>query len=205
VWSALFCWSLPASADPQAQSPSQVGDPDSSDAGQNPNYNGEDFTRPQTGVTTRLQYRTSSGTTSQTERGREMLQFNSKLDLAPGWKLGMLVQIPYIENTTTTFGDPAPENDAGLGDLVLQPSLINSIDKHWAYGFGARLVSPPSQESLGTDRWQIMPGVGVRYSFLEIGPDTYFVPVVRYAISFLGGGGGARRREPSVNLKSRRR
>ena len=31
-----------------------------------------------------------------------------------------------------------------------------------------------------------MPGFGVRYSFLEVGPDTYFVPVVRYAISFAG-------------------
>jgi hypothetical protein len=26
----------------------------------------------------------------------------------------------------------------------------------------------------------------VRYSFLEIGPDTYFVPVIRYAMSFAG-------------------
>ena len=31
-----------------------------------------------------------------------------------------------------------------------------------------------------------MPGFGVRYSFLEIGPDTYFVPVIRYATSFAG-------------------
>ena len=31
-----------------------------------------------------------------------------------------------------------------------------------------------------------MPGIGVRYSFLEIGSDTYFVPVIRYAISFAG-------------------
>jgi hypothetical protein len=31
-----------------------------------------------------------------------------------------------------------------------------------------------------------MPGFGIRYSFLEIGPETYVVPVVRYAISFAG-------------------
>jgi hypothetical protein len=34
-----------------------------------------------------------------------------------------------------------------------------------------------------TAKWQIMPGFAVRYSFLELGTDTYFVPVVRYAIS----------------------
>jgi hypothetical protein len=31
-----------------------------------------------------------------------------------------------------------------------------------------------------------MPGFGVRYSFRDIGPDTYFVPVTRYAVSFAG-------------------
>jgi hypothetical protein len=31
-----------------------------------------------------------------------------------------------------------------------------------------------------------MPGFGLRYSFLDFGPDTYFVPVVRYATSFAG-------------------
>jgi hypothetical protein len=31
-----------------------------------------------------------------------------------------------------------------------------------------------------------MPAVGVRYSFLEIGPNTYFAPMVRYAMSFAG-------------------
>jgi hypothetical protein len=31
-----------------------------------------------------------------------------------------------------------------------------------------------------------MPVVGIRYSFLEFGPNTYFVPKVRYAVSFGG-------------------
>jgi hypothetical protein len=31
-----------------------------------------------------------------------------------------------------------------------------------------------------------MPGFGVRYSFTDLGPDTYFIPVIRYAISVAG-------------------
>jgi len=31
-----------------------------------------------------------------------------------------------------------------------------------------------------------MPGFGVRYSFADLGPDTYFVPVIRYALSVAG-------------------
>jgi hypothetical protein len=50
----------------------------------------------------------------------------------------------------------------------------------------ARLVAPTAQDSLGSGKWQIMPGFGIRYSFLEYGSDTYFVPKIRYAISFSG-------------------
>ncbi|MGO9685125.1 MAG: hypothetical protein ACLPTZ_21555 [Beijerinckiaceae bacterium] len=56
----------------------------------------------------------------------------------------------------------------------------------WAFGFGARLVTPTAADALGSGKWQIMPGFGVRYSFLEFGSDTYFVPKLRYAASFAG-------------------
>jgi hypothetical protein len=199
AWSAIFFCRLSAFADPQAPLPNQsdVADP-SNPAGQDSNYNGGDFTRPETSVSTRLEYRTSSGTTSETKRERELLQFSSKLDLGVGWKLGTLVQLPFVEKTTTTFDPPVSDSNGGFSDAVFQGAVIRTVDAHWAYGFGARLVAPTAEESVGTDRWQIMPGVGVRYSFLEIGPDTYFVPVVRYAISF--GGDPAQRtiREPQI-------
>lgn len=196
VGGAAICCAGPAIADPQhpvAQAPTAE-----QAASEAPDYNGEDFTRPETSISTRFRFRTSSGATSQTERGAESLQLNSKLDLARDWKLGTLFRIPFIEKTTTTFGDPVPDKSAGFGGLVFQPSLVNSIDQHWAYGFGARLVSPPLQDSLGAARWQIMPGVGVRYSFVEIGPDTYFVPVFRYAISFAGDPAARTIREPQI-------
>ncbi len=126
----------------------------------------------------------SSGTTNLTDRERLMLQLTSKFDLGAGWKLGTLVQVPFIDKTTQSFDPPGSTNDAGLGDAVFQAALIHGIDQHWAYGFGARLVAPSAEDDLGSGKWQIMPGVGVRYSFEA--PDTYFVPVVRYAISFAG-------------------
>lgn len=147
-------------------------------------YNNGDFTRPETSATTRFEFRTSSSLTSLTDREQEILQYNSRLDLGSGWKFGWQIQLPFTEKTTTTFDQPGVQGAAGLSDALVQSALIHSIDEHWAYGFGARLVAPPATESLGTDRWQIMPVAGIRYSFLEIGPDTYFVPVVRYAISF---------------------
>ncbi|MGA3310509.1 MAG: transporter [Xanthobacteraceae bacterium] len=185
AWAAMICCSLPAigetavpsyGQEPQAQQ--------SKPERQDPDYNGEDFTRPQSSFETRFLYQTSSGTTSQTDRGTLLLRANWKTELDAGWRLGLLGQIPVVDKTT--FDPTGADREFGIGDTAFQAALIRDIDRHWAFGFGARLVAPTAEDSLGSGKWQIMPGFGVRYSFLEIGPDTYFVPVVRYAISFAG-------------------
>jgi hypothetical protein len=152
---------------------------------EDPNYNGADFTRPQRSVEFRPEYRTSSGPTSETNRWIEQLRYSAKLALGGDWKLGYLLQVPVVEKTTTSFAPPSTIRDAGFGGVFAQAALIQTINQNWAYGFGARLVAP-GQDMLGSGKWQIMPGLGVRYSFLELGTDTYFVPVVRYAISVAG-------------------
>jgi hypothetical protein len=117
--------------------------------------------------------------------------------LTNDWKIGTQIQIPVIEKTTSTFEPPSVASAAGLADAVLQAALIHSIDAQWAYGFGARLVAPTTTNSVDTDRWQIMPAAGVRYSFPNYS-DTYFVPVVRYAISFGGSPTARVIREPQI-------
>jgi hypothetical protein len=57
------------------------------------------------------------------------------------------------------------------------------------------------QDSLGTGKWQIMPGLGVRYSFADLGPDTYFVPVIRYALSVAGGPARRNIRQAQISPK----
>jgi hypothetical protein len=152
---------------------------------EDPDYNGEDFTRPQRSIEFRPEYRTSSGSASETDRWIEKLRYNSKLDLGGNWKLGYLLQVPIVEKTTTSFDPPSTNRDTGFGGAVAQAALIQTINPNWAYGFGARFVAP-GEDMIGSGKWQVMPGFGVRYSFLELGPDTYFVPVVRYAISVAG-------------------
>lgn len=183
----LGCW-FPAVAEPQGQAPEQMSSAQqqSDDDQEEPEYNGQDFTRPQRSLETRLEYRTSSGTTSRTDRGIALERYTSKIKLGTSWKLGFLAQVPFVDKTTKMFDPSSLDNEAGIGDSAFQAALIHTIDPHWAYGFGARLVTPTAEDALGSGKWQIMPGLGVRYSFLEIGPDTYFVPVVRYAMSFAG-------------------
>lgn len=175
AWAVVICCVFPALGGTAQQSGPEQQDPD---------YNGEDFTRPQSSFETRYIYQTSSGATSQTDRGSWLLRANWKADLDGGWRLGLLAQVPVVDKTTVD--PPGSDRESGIGDTTLQAALSHAIDRHWAFGFGARLVAPTAEDSLGSGKWQIMPGFGVRYSFLEIGPDTYFVPVVRYAISFAG-------------------
>lgn len=84
---------------------------------EDPDYNGEDFTRPQRGLGFRPQYRTSSGPTSKTDRWIEQLRYNARLDLGRSWRLGYLLQLPVIEQTTTSFVPQSIGRDAGLVGL----------------------------------------------------------------------------------------
>ena len=182
---AIICCSLPALGETSPLSfgqGSQAQQPNPQQ--EDPNYNGEDFTRPQRSFEMRFLYQTSPGTTAPTQQGNWLLRLNWKAELDGGWRVGLLGQIPVVDKMT--FGPTGADNEFGNGDTAFQAALIHDIDRHWAFGFGARLVGPTAEDSLGTGKWQIMPGFGVRYSFLEIGPETYFVPVVRYAISFAG-------------------
>lgn len=170
---------------------------DQPNSSEDANYNDGDFTRPETSAALRLQFRKSSGATSSSDREQEILQYNSKLKLSDNWAIGAQIQIPITEKTT--FPDQSgPENATGLAGAILQGALIRAIGNRWAYGFGARLVTLPTSELVAMDRWQIMPAAGIRYSFLEVNSDTYFVPVVRYAISFGGNPTARTIREPQI-------
>jgi hypothetical protein len=187
VAAVLIIWQPHAAiADPQGSSAARdpnVMQQNSSDSGSD--YNGEDFTRPESKFETRFQDMTS-GTTTRTDKETLLLRLDGAIKLDAGWKFGWLAQIPVVDKNTTA-PDPADSSrEFGIGDAAFQGVLSQPINERWAYGFGARLVVPTAEDALGSGKWQIMPGFGVRYSFLEDGPDTYFVPKIRYAISFSG-------------------
>jgi len=109
-----------------------------------------------------------------------------EINLDARWKLGLLAELPALVNNGITSDNAFGDNVSGLGDAFLQAALTTPLNDRWAVGLGARMVAPTATDRLGTGRWQIVPGFGVRYSFTEWGSDTYFVPVLRYAVSFAG-------------------
>lgn len=159
---------------------------------QDTDYNGEDFTRPVTRFDLRFEYNASpgsgptQGTIQRVDTEVAALRAEREINIDARWKLGLLTELPLVVNNAITPDNSLGDRVSGLGDAFFQAALTTQIDDRWAVGFGARVVAPTATDRLGTGRWQIMPGFGVRYSFTEWGPDTYFVPVLRYAISFAG-------------------
>jgi Putative MetA-pathway of phenol degradation len=113
-------------------------------------------------------------------------------------ELTLLAQVPVKAETTTTFEPSSVNHEFGLGDAAIQAYVAHDLNERWAVGAGTRLVARTADDDLGTGKWQIMPGFGVRCSLPEWREDSYFVPVVRYAMSFAGDPTARRISEPQI-------
>jgi hypothetical protein len=186
-----------ALADPQS-APNSTQANASADFGYGADYNGLDITRPERAYFEMRSEDRTSGTTRSLDTQALLLRGGGAVSLGADWKFGWLSEIPLINETTFTPMPSSSSREFGISDAVFQGVLSRPINERWGYGFGARLVAPTAEDSLGSGRWQIIPGFGVRYSFQEFGDDTYFVPKMRYAVSFAGDPLRRNRNEPQI-------
>ncbi len=154
-------------------------------AGQDEQNNGEDLTRPVNSLELRYRSQQSSGADSTADKERPYLLATSRIELDPWWKLSLLGQIEGVDKRTVSNKSPSAE-DLGFGDSTFQAVLIRTLSERWAFGFGARVVAPTADDDLGSGKWQVMPGFGVRYSLPELSSGSYFVPAMRYDVSVAG-------------------
>ena len=197
VLALLVAQTMSALSDPQSSSDS-AKDARGNDFRYGADYNGLDITRPEKAyVEMRLEDRTS-GIAKSLDAQALLLRGGGAVALSGGWKFGWLSEMALVNETMVTSAPPGSSGEFGIGDTAFQGVFSRPINEHWGYGFGARLVAPTAEDSLGTGRWQIMPGLGIRYSFLEFGDDTYFVPKLRYAVSFGGDPSRRNRNEPQI-------
>jgi Putative MetA-pathway of phenol degradation len=178
---------LPAIAGPSGGDDKQVSADSQNTADQSDNTNnGTDLTRPQNAFEMRFSDETSSTDTTKTNRARMLLLATAKISLNADWRLSWLAQAPLLDKTTTTFDTSSVDREFGLGDATFQTILSHTLTERWAVGVIARLVTPTADDGLGSGKWQIVPGFGVRYSLPEYGADSFFAPSMRWAISFAG-------------------
>jgi len=197
---AVCIWAPPpaAAGAPPISVPEEAPGDQYSSGESNRANNGGDITRPQTAFELRTLDEATSNETSKTNTAQLLLRMSGKIPLAPGWRAGLLAQAPLKEETTTTFDSSSVTRESGLGDATFQAFVAHALNERWDIGAGARLVARTAEDNLGTGKWQIMPGGGVRVLLPEWGEDSYFVPTIRYALSFAGNPAARRISEPQI-------
>jgi hypothetical protein len=161
-------------------------DPSQQETGAEELNNDGDFTRPLNLLQLRFEYSTAPGIPRQVTSDILTLRADRQISLATDWQLALRTDLPFVAKNPITSDNPDGHFLYGLGDADAQASIIYTLNKQWAVGFGARLIADTGADGLGSGQWQIMPGAAIRTMLPEIGPDSYFVPLMRYDISFAG-------------------
>jgi hypothetical protein len=149
-------------------------------------YNGDDATRPLNLLQLRYTYKPAPGATRTVTTHTITLRADRRIDLAPDWQFAFRTDLPTLVTNPITFDNPEGHFRYGMGDAEFQAALIHDFNKRWAAGFGAKLIAPTGTDDLASGKWQVMPGASFRVMLSKIGPDSYFVPLVRYDLSFAG-------------------
>jgi Putative MetA-pathway of phenol degradation len=175
-----------ASQNADAASPMSPASQEFANAQEQADYNGDDATRPLNLLQLRYTYKTAPGTTRTVTTNTLTLRADRRIDLSPDWQLAFRTDLPMLATNPITPDNPGGEFRSGMGDAEFQASLIHDFNTRWAAGFGAKLIAPTGTDNLASGKWQVMPGAAFRVTLPEIGPDSYFVPLVRYDLSVAG-------------------
>lgn len=186
LWGAAVC---PTGAAAQSAPPPDAGVASPQDQPDNP---GDDFARPYRLFQLEYQYQTSPGkglqpgATSEVTSDTLNLRLDNRIDFGPSWALGLRADLPLLAKNPVSSDNPFGDYLYGLGDADAQASLIYTLDLHWKAGVGLRLIAPTGDTAIGSGKWQLMPGVAVRYAWPELSPGSYIEPLLRYDFSFAG-------------------
>jgi hypothetical protein len=129
---------------------------------------GQDFLRPLNMFQLRYEYETAPGSGS--EKGTMStvtsdivtLRADHRIDLLPQWAVGLRTDLPFLAKNPISSDNPSGNYLYGVGDADFQAALVHEFNARWTAGFGARLTSPTGGDTLGSGKWQIMPGAAVR-------------------------------------------
>ncbi len=168
-----------ASFGPLTLSPNQAAEP----AG--------DALSPQNLLQLMYQYKTAPGTgangapdtvTTQTVK----LRGDLSIELGSQWQLVLRGDLPYLAKNPFSDSNPDGGFIYGIGDADIQGALIRALDERWKVGAGVRFIAPTGGDTFGSGKWRIMPIAGLRYALPEISKGSYFEPLARYDVSFVG-------------------
>jgi hypothetical protein len=157
---------------------------------------GQDFTRPLTRLDVRYQSQKLSG---DTHAHVLLLRMDVPVPL-DGGKSGLFyyrMDLPLQYGDTPGRDNPNGDYEFGTGDLFTQFLYVPppSEDLPWdAWGFGVGFLWPTaSQDSFGTEKYQVFPIVGAKWEKNDWSPGSFLTLVGRYYMDFADYSGGDKR------------
>lgn len=144
---------------------------------------GDDPTRPVTSIDLRTHFE-DDATTGQNDRLSQILRTNFKWSLGEQWNLAARFDLPLTLADAVTDANPDGGYQLGLGRPLAQAYVADILGDRWAFAMGSQLVGPASSSAFGSGNWEIVPIMALRYMLPEFTQGSYFVPQLRYAVSF---------------------
>src|ERR1700679_2454485 len=136
--------------------PNRVAAQAASNQDQNAN-SGNDLFRPPANLFQMMyDYKTAPGSGSLPGSTRDVttetlnLRMDHSLDLAPMWILALRADLPLLTKNPLSSSNPDGDYLTGIGDADVQAVIVHNLDQRWTVGFGARLIAPTGDESLGS-------------------------------------------------------
>jgi hypothetical protein len=107
--------------------------------------------------------------------------------LAPGWSLATRIDLPLFITDAVSPDNPGGAYLFGIGDMLVQGLLINTLSKRFAVAGGAQMIFPTaSRDTMGAGKYRLVPTLGARYNLPEITPGSWAAFLLRYDYDFAG-------------------
>jgi len=140
--------------------------------------NGEDITRPVTGLELKYQFEALPHNSHQ-----DLFTLTGDYDvwLNKRWVLGLTVDVPFVYGNSIAADNPGGKFQFGIGDVDLDASISYVINHRIGVGVGVKLYFPTAYyEQAGTGKYRAVPILGLRISLPEISHGSFFQPIVKY-------------------------
>jgi hypothetical protein len=102
-------------------------------------------------------------------------------------KLSLRIDLPVVYTDAISGENEEGRLDFGMGDILLQALYLQQEGDRFSWRAGTKVILPTAtKEPMGSGKYRLVPTVGARYSFPEIGEGSSFLALIAYDVDVAG-------------------